>query len=154
MRPAQRVGLDLSRRMRLWRHDGRVARLERRAGALQRAAHRGHAHVQTLGRLGRRPVEDLCEQKYGALARRQVLQRRDEGEPDALAQDRVLLGVGLGRSRERCRIRDRLDPALARTLLEHEAVMDDGGVLGELHRPDALAVRRRKRIEADVVAMR
>ena len=45
-----------------------------------------------------RPVEHLREQQHGALARRQVLQRGDEGEPDALAA-----GARAPRGRERRR---------------------------------------------------
>ena len=60
------------------------------------------------GRLARREAEHVAEDEHGALARRQVLERRDEGELDALAllvarlrtgepvlEAQPLIGIGL-----------------------------------------------------------
>jgi hypothetical protein len=54
-------------------------------GALQGAVDTGRRHLQRRGRLARREAEHVAEDEHGALARRQVLERRDEGELDALA---------------------------------------------------------------------
>ena len=76
-----------------------VARLERRPRALQRAVDGGDARLEQLRDLARLPAQHLAEDQDRALARRQVLQRGDEREPDRLARDGLLGGV-----------RDRLDP--------------------------------------------
>ena len=72
------------------RADGRrrasCARVERRASALERAVDRGDARVEELRDLGRLPAQHLAEDEHGALARRQMLERGDEGEPDRLAR--------------------------------------------------------------------
>src|SRR5215204_5411440 len=54
-------------------------------GALQGAVDGGRRHLQRPGRLARREPEHVAEDEHGALARRQVLERRDKGELDALA---------------------------------------------------------------------
>ena len=66
------------------------------AGALQRGVDRGDAGVEQLGDLGRLPAQHLAQDQHRALARRQVLERVDEGEPQRLARGGELGGVGLG----------------------------------------------------------
>jgi len=61
---------------------GRHAFVERRAGALERAFDRALAAPEHRGRLGRVKAERVTEHERGSLARRQVLQRRHEREPD------------------------------------------------------------------------
>jgi hypothetical protein len=56
----------------------------------------------------------LHQQERGALARRQVLERRHERQADALARQRSLTGAGVGVDHPR--VGDRLDPALGREL--------------------------------------
>ena len=71
--------------------------VERRPGALERAVDRGHARLQELGGLGRLPAQHLAEDQRRALAGRQVLKRRDEGEPDASRAPRPRPPGRLGR---------------------------------------------------------
>ena len=59
--------------------------VHRLVGALQRAVDTRRGHLERRGRLARRVAEHVAEDEHGALARRQVLERRDEGELDALA---------------------------------------------------------------------
>ena len=54
------------------------------AGALQAAIHRGDAAVENLGHLGGGELEHLAQDQDRALDGRQVLQRRHEGQLDAL----------------------------------------------------------------------
>ena len=70
------------------RSPARGPRLQRRPGPLQRAVDRRHRGVEQLGDLGRLPAQHLAQDQHGALARRQVLQRGDERQPDRLARDR------------------------------------------------------------------
>ena len=59
--------------------------VHRLVGALQRAVDPGRRRLERLGDLARREAEHVAEDEHGALTRRQVLERRDEGELDALA---------------------------------------------------------------------
>jgi hypothetical protein len=59
---------------------------------LERAVDAGRRRLERAGDLAGREAEDVAEDQHGALAPRQVLERRDEGELDALA----LLVAGLG----------------------------------------------------------
>ena len=77
---------------------------------------RGDGGVQALGHFGGGPAEHIGQQQRRPLARRQVLQRRDEREPDALAQCRALGRIGV--LRQGARIRDRLEPVRARAIVE------------------------------------
>ena len=85
-----------------------VARRERRPGALERAVDRGDARLEQLGDLGAFH-QHLTQDQHRALPRRQVLQRRDEGQPDRLARDRRPR-PGRRRPARRMRVRDGLDP--------------------------------------------
>ena len=85
-----------------------VARLERGASPLQGAVDRGDARLQQLGSLGRLPAEHLAEDQHRALLRRQVLQSRDEREPDRLARDCDVGGIAVVVQHER--VGHRLDP--------------------------------------------
>jgi hypothetical protein len=81
---------------------------EGRARPLQRAVRGGNRDLEALGHLRGRPAEHLRQQQHGALLRRQVLERRHEGQADALPQHRALGGVGVGGHGQR--VRDGLDP--------------------------------------------
>ena len=74
-----------------------VPRLERGPRALQRAVDGGDARLEQLGDLGRLPAQDLAEDQHRALLRRQVLEGRDEREPDRLPRNRHLGRVALRR---------------------------------------------------------
>src|SRR5688572_9715501 len=88
----------------------RVARLERRAGSLQRTVDRGDARLEKLGDLDRLPAEHLAEDEHRALPWRQLLERGDEGEPHGLAgADDLGRIAGLGYD---AAVRHRLDPEL------------------------------------------
>ena len=63
-----------------------VPLVDRLARPLQRAVDRGDGHVERVAGLLRREVEHLAQDQHGALARRQVLERGDERELDALAR--------------------------------------------------------------------
>ena len=65
---------------------GRCSRM-RRAGPLQRAVDRGDAGLEQGGGLLGRPAEHVAQDQRGALARRQELDRGEEGELDRLARD-------------------------------------------------------------------
>lgn len=67
------VGQGLARR-------GDVAARERRPRALNRAVRRRDRRVETVRDSGGRPAEHFGEQQCGALACRQMLQRRDKRE--------------------------------------------------------------------------
>jgi hypothetical protein len=56
----------------------------------------------------RLPLEDFAQDQHGPLARRQVLEGRDEGKSDRLAQLADDRRVALG---DRASVGDRLDPA-------------------------------------------
>src|SRR5262249_5182048 len=88
------------------------------ARALQRAVDGGRGRVERLGDLTGREAENLAHDQYRALICRKVLQRRDEGELDALplliarfrsgepvGQPELLIRIGLHP--------DRLDQGLA-----------------------------------------
>ena len=85
---------------------GDLSRLDRRAGALQRAVDRGDAGVEQLGGLAGLPAQHLAQDQRGPLARRQVLERGDERQAHRLVRDGRLGRVGLDRGVGR----DRLDP--------------------------------------------
>ncbi len=95
---------------------GHVAGGERGTRSLQRAVHGRDRGVEALGDLGGGPAEDVGQQQRRPLARRQVLQRRDERQADALAQCRQLEGIGV--RGQRAGVRDRLEPVAARASLE------------------------------------
>ena len=59
------------------------ALVHRLVGALQCAVDPGRRRLQCRGHLPRREAEHVAEDEHGALARGQVLERRDEGELDA-----------------------------------------------------------------------
>ena len=69
--------------------------VDRLAGALQGAVHRGDGRLERLGDLAGREAEHLAQDQHGALVGRQVLERRDERQLDALA----LLVARLGRGK-------------------------------------------------------
>ena len=75
--------------------DGDLARLDRRAGALQRAVDRRHAGVEQLGGLTGLPAKHLAQDQGGPLARRQVLERGHERQAHRLVGDGSLGRVGL-----------------------------------------------------------
>ena len=89
---------------------------------LQGAVHRRHRGVEHGGDLDRGPAQDVGQQQHGALARRQLLDRRDERETDGLAQlvagvrpcggirQALQLGVGIGLDPQRFCIRPPLRP--------------------------------------------
>ena len=54
--------------------------LERGAGALERARHRVQRRLEHLGHLGRPEPEHVPQDQHGPLARRQELERRNEGQ--------------------------------------------------------------------------
>ena len=81
----------------------RHQRSHRRVRALQRAGHRRDRQLEQLGHLLRRPAEHVAQDQDRALARRQVLQRREERELDRLARRRDRLGIEQP-------IRERLQP--------------------------------------------
>jgi hypothetical protein len=70
--------------------------VERGACALQRAVDRGHGRVEQLGDLAGLPAQDLAQDEHRALAGRQVLQRRDERQPDRLARCGDLRRIAIG----------------------------------------------------------
>ena len=59
---------------------------QRRARPLQRAVDRRHGRVEQVGDLRRLPVQDLAQDQHRALARRQVLQGRDERQAECHAR--------------------------------------------------------------------
>ena len=59
--------------------------VERLAGALQRAVDRGDRRVERLGDLACREAEHVAQDQHRALARRELLERGDERQLDALA---------------------------------------------------------------------
>ena len=73
-----------------------VTRFERRPGALESAVHRRDAGLEQLCDLSRLPAQDFAEDQNRPLARRQVLQRRHEREPDRLVRDGDLRRVAFG----------------------------------------------------------
>ena len=81
---------------------------KRGPGALERAVDRCDRGVEQLGDLLRLPAQHLAQDEHRSLARRQVLERGDEGEADRLARDGHLGGVAAGRH-DAC-VGDRLDP--------------------------------------------
>ena len=85
------------------------------------------------------PAEHLAEDEHRALARRQVLERRHEGEAN-----RLVLDGEIGR------IRDRLEPRhlRCREVLDHRVLRG-----AEIHRPGA-ALPRLQHVEATLVAIR
>ena len=61
--------------------------------AEQGAVDGGHARAQQFGDFSGGPVEHVAQQQDGALPRRQVLQGRDECQPDAFPRDDEFRGV-------------------------------------------------------------
>ena len=105
-----------------------------------------HARVEQVGHLRGLPLEDLTEDQHGALAGREVLQRRDEREPDRLPG-----GGDLGRvtvDGDDALVGDRLDEGVLGLGRE------DGGLdrrrRAEVHRPGS-ALGRAEHVDADVV---
>lgn len=86
-----------------------LERSQRGPGPLQGAVHRGYGGVEHGGDLDGRPAQDVGQQQRGALARRQLMDRREEREVDGLVQlvsgvracgwirQALQLGVGIGR---------------------------------------------------------
>ena len=118
---------DAQRRLLALRRAGAP---RRRARALQRAVHRGRSSSSVSATSPRREAEHLAQDQHGALARRQVLERGDERQLDALA----LLVARLGR---RLAVADAV--ALVRVRLQ-----PDGSTSG-VARPVARAGRRAPR---------
>ena len=65
---------------------------ERRPRPLQRTLHRRLRAAQDVGDLGRREAEHVAQHEHAALARRQVLEGRDERQSDRLG--RFVAGLG------------------------------------------------------------
>ena len=70
------------------------ALVDRLAGALQGAVDRGDRRLERLGDLLAREAQHLAQDERGALVGRQVLERRHEGQLDALAA--LVAGLGGG----------------------------------------------------------
>ena len=79
-------------------------------GALQGAVDRGGRCLEYLGGFARRETEHVTEDQHRPLSRRQVLQRGDEGELDALAQLIARVGRGVPVPQPEPLVGDRLDP--------------------------------------------
>ena len=121
-----------------------VGRVERRSGALERTVHGRDAGPEQVSDLGRLPAEHLAEDQHGALARRQMLQSGDEGEPDRLVRDGDVGRVPFGCQRV---LRNRFDPGHLGQCVE---VRRDRLARGpEIHRPGA-ALAGVQHVEADV----
>ena len=93
---------------------GRSDLADLRASALQRTVHGGGRGTEQFGHLRGWPLQDFSEDQDGALLRRQVLQRGDEGEPDTVPRD-----SNRGRIRRLAGdhgVRDRLQPRHLRLL--------------------------------------
>ena len=90
-------------------------------------------------------MQDLAQDEHGTLARRQLLQRRDEREPQRVARLGDLGGVGLGS--EQARVRDRLDPRVLGQAVAERRV--GAGRRPEVHRLSA-PLRPLQHVEADV----
>ena len=113
-----------------------VHRRQCRPRPLQRAVDRRHRCLEKLGDLRRLPVQHLAEDERGPLARRKVLERGDEREPDRLVRDRH---VGRVRSRE--------DPG---RLAPRVQVVEDRLLSGaEIHRART-PLAPVQRVEADI----
>ena len=123
--------------------------IDRLTGALERAVHRRGRRVQRLRDLARREPKHLAQDQHGPLARRQVLQRSDERELDALAllvarlgcrvavlEPEVLVRVGLDP--------DRFDERRARTGVRprRRAVVEPQDALGPFRERVEARVRR------------
>ena len=94
----QQIPLRLRERpvTRLGRPPGPLAAIVA-AGALQRAVHRDHRGVEQLGHLGGLPAQHLAQDQHRPLPGRQVLQGRDEGQPDAVLQHHPPGRIGVRR---------------------------------------------------------
>ena len=84
--------------------------VDRLVRALERAVDRGGRRVERVGDLGAREAEDVAQDQHRALPRRQVLQRGDERELDALALLVARLGPGDGGVEPELRVGVGLDP--------------------------------------------
>ena len=87
----QRALLRVERPQRL--AVGDIRRLHRGVRPLERAVHRRDRRLEQLGDLGRLPAEDVAQHQDRPLLRRQMLERRDEREPDRLPRLGHLGGV-------------------------------------------------------------
>ena len=110
-------GVDVAGQQRLLRFVDRfdrmardIATLESGARSLQRAVGRRNRCVEQFRGLDRAQSQDVPQNEHRSLPRRQMLQRGDERQPDALARHRHLRGVAA--RREHPTVRDRLDPRL------------------------------------------
>ena len=122
-----------------------VDRFERRPRPLERAVHGRHARVEQLSDLVRLPAKHLAEDQHGTLARREVLQRRDEREADRLVSDGDLRRIAGSRADER--VGHGLDP---RDLRQGVQVRLDRLLRrAEVHRPRT-ALPAAQHVEADV----
>ena len=109
--------------------------VDRPAGALQRAGDGGRGGVEHLGDLGGGEAEHVAQDQHGALARGQVLERRDEGELDALAL--LVARLRRRRGRPRCRhlVGQRLEPDRLRQRLAEPAVCVGGRTVADREDP-------------------
>ena len=121
-----------------------VARRDRRAGALERAVDRRDARVEELRDFGRLPAQDLTEDQHRALARRQMLQGRDEREPDRLARESDFRRIAVGHDEA---VRDGLDPRHLRQRVQVR--LDRLPGWAEVHRP-CTPLAAVQHVEADV----
>src|SRR5262245_8845116 len=78
-----------------------IARGEGGTCTLQRACDRGNRGLEAVRDLRRGPTKHVREQEDGALLRRQMLERRHERQPDALAEYDLLGWIGIDRQRAR-----------------------------------------------------
>ena len=93
---------------------------ERGPGALEGAVDRRHRGVEQLGHLGRLPAQHLAQDEHGALAGREVLERRDERQADGLPRRGQLGRVAvLGQDAV---VGDGLDPGALGQLVAFERV--------------------------------
>jgi hypothetical protein len=106
---SRRASSPSVRSVACWLWSGQLV-LERRPRALQRAVDRRHRRVQRLGDLLGREAEDLAQDEHRALGRRQVLERDDERELDALALLVARVGAGQAVGQPERLVRVRLDP--------------------------------------------
>ena len=92
---------------------------QRRPRSLERAVDGGNAGVEQLGNFRSLPAQDLREDEHRSLASRQMLERRDEGQPNRLPGFRD--GGGVAVLGEHSVVGDGGDP---RVLRQHRPEMD------------------------------
>src|ERR1700682_5483914 len=121
-----------------------TARFAGRPRPLQRAIDRCHAHAEELGDLLSLPSQDLAKDEGRSLARRKVLQRGHEGEPNGLARHGELRRITLRRKQA---IRDGLEPGCLRERVQIRFHRRASGP--QIHRP-CPPVASLQHVEADV----